>query len=388
MSGDFLMEAIFWLGILLISFSYIIYPILLAIAAKMFGNSAQHKNISAITEWPEVAVVIAAFNEEQDIKKRIENLLSQDYPNDKITYFIGSDGSTDNTNSILSEFSDPRLKTQLFDVNRGKASVLNNLVELVEQPIIVFSDANTHFESDAIKRLVVHFEDKKVGAVCGELNLFNPGDNDNKDNTYWQYEQFLKEKEGQLDALLGANGAIYSIRTHLYTPIPANTVVDDFLIVMNVAKKKYSIVYDKSALAHEEIAPSIAEESKRRIRIGTGNYQAFTRLYWALNPLIGWRFFSYFSHKVLRWFTPHLMIMTLMCNVILIGNTFYNTTLLIQITGYAIAIWGQRSSNKGEAIPSSVAFLTFFVSINFALLQGFYRFAFKNVKGTWQRTSR
>jgi len=383
-----LMVSIFWLSILLIGFSYIIYPILLALAAKSFGNSNINSNIPAIKDWPEVAVVIAAFNEEQDIKQRVENLFGQDYPADKITYYIGSDGSTDDTNEILSQFKDPRLKAQLFEVNRGKASVLNNLIGLVEQPIVIFSDANTHFESDAIKRLVAHFENDHVGAVCGELNLFNPGKNDNKDSTYWRYEQFLKDKEGQLDALLGANGAIYAIRTHLYTPIPANTVVDDFLIVMNVAKEKYKIIYDKAALAHEEIAPSIAEESKRRIRIGTGNYQAFSRLYWALNPFIGWRFFSYFSHKVLRWFTPHLMVIALMSNFILIGETFYNTTLLIQVIAYLVAAWGQKMSMKGKAIPSFVALLTFFVSMNLALLQGFYRFAFKNVKGTWQRTSR
>jgi len=382
------MEVIFWLSVLLIGFSYVVYPILLAFAAKLFGESNNFSNISEIEDWPEVAVVIAAFNEEQDIQQRVENLLAQDYPANKITYFIGSDGSTDGTNEILSKFNDPRLKAQLFEVNRGKASVLNNLMDFVNQPIVIFSDANTHFESDAIKRLVAHFENSKVGAVCGELNLFNPGNNDNKDSTYWRYEQFLKDKEGKLDALLGANGAIYAIRTHLYTPIPENTVVDDFLIVMNVAKEKYKIVYDKEALAHEEIAPSIAEERKRRIRIGTGNYQAFTRLYWALNPFNGWRFFSYFSHKVLRWFTPHLMITALMSNFILIGDTFYNTTFLIQIIAYLIAALGQKLSEQGKPIPSSVALLTFFVSMNLALLQGFYRFAFKNVKGTWQRTSR
>lgn len=382
------MEAIFWLSVLLIGFSYIVYPILLALAAKLFGKSNDCRNISEIKDWPEVAIIIAAFNEEQDIKDRIENLLFQDYPADKITYFIGSDGSTDGTNEIISQYTDSRLKAQLFEINRGKASVLNNLVELVEQPIVIFSDANTHFEKDAIKRLVIHFENNNVGAVCGELNLFNPSGNDNKDSTYWRYEQFLKDKEGQLDALLGANGAIYAIRTHLYIPIPANTVVDDFLIVMNVAKEKYTIIYDKEALAHEEVAPSIAEESKRRIRIGTGNYQAFTRLFWVLNPFIGWRFFTYFSHKVLRWFTPHLMIIALMSNFALIGNAFYNAILLIQIIAYLIAIWGLKVSERGKTIPPSLALLTFFISMNFALLQGFYRFAFKNVKGTWQRTSR
>lgn len=384
----FSMEATFWLSILLITFSYFLYPIILAFIAKLWGNKNDYKDITLINEWPEVAIVIAAYNEEQHIKQRIENLLSQDYPIEKITFFIGSDGSTDNTNQILKQCTDSRLQAHIFEQNRGKASVLNELVAQVTQPLVVFSDANTHFEPDAIKRLVAHFDDKKVGAVCGELNLFNPGDNNNQDSTYWRYEQFLKEKEGQLDALLGANGAIYAIRTQLYTPIPINTIVDDFLIVMNVAKQQYKIIYDKSALAHEEIAPSIAEESKRRIRIGTGNYQAFSRLYWALNPLIGWRFFSYLSHKVLRWFTPHFMVIAFMSNIILIGNTFYNAMLLIQVLAYYLAYWGQKNSDQGRQIPASIALLTFFVSMNFALLQGFYRFVFKNTQGTWQRTSR
>jgi len=380
------MEALFWCSSFFIIYSYILYPIFLSAFAAFFSKKTPL--VPFENQQPNVTVIIAAYNEESCIKERVENLLSLDYPIDKITFLIGSDGSTDNTNKILSDFSIPQLKTFFFKNNQGKATVLNNLMEFVKDPIVIFTDANTHFESDAITCLVAHFQNKNVGAVCGELNLFNPGENDNKDSTYWRYEQFLKEKEGQLNALLGANGAIYAIRKKLYTPIPANTVVDDFLIVMNVAKARYQIVYDKKALAHEEIAPSIAEESKRRIRIGTGNYQAFTRLYWALNPLIGWRFFSYFSHKVLRWFTPHLMVLVLISNLVLIGDTLYNSVLLIQIIAYLVAVWGQAMSTRGHEIPSSVALLTFFVSMNFALLQGFYRFAFKNVKGTWQRTSR
>lgn len=380
------MEVLFWCSSFLIIYSYLIYPILLTLFSYVFR--AKNQQIVSLINLPNVAIVIAAFNEEKAIKQRVENLLSLDYPKDKITFYIGSDGSTDNTNRILNEFTDSRLHIQLFDVNRGKSAVLNNLVMLVKQPFIVFSDANTHFERDVIKQLISHFENENIGGVCGELNLFNPNNNDNKDSIYWRYEQFLKEKEGQLDALLGANGAIYAIRRELYTPIPENTIVDDFLIVMNVAKAKYQIIYDKKALAHEEVAPSIAEERKRRIRIGTGNYQAFTRLYWALNPLIGWRFFSYISHKVLRWFTPHFMIFILISNFFLVGDLFYNTTLFIQILAYIIAVWGQNINTQKKPIPSILALLTFFVSMNFALLQGFYHFTCKNVKGTWQRTSR
>jgi len=354
--------------------------------ANFFSKTPTHSNVEVTL--PSVAVVIAAYNEESCIKERIENLLSLDYPEDKITCFIGSDGSSDKTNEILSGFDDQRLRIHIFEQNSGKASVLNKLVALVEQPIIIFSDANTHFESDAIQRLTSHFSDPNIGAVCGELNLFNPGDNDNQDSIYWRYEQFLKEQEAKLDALLGANGAIYAIRANLYSAIPANTIVDDFQIVMNVARGGHQIIYEKLALAHEEIAPNIAEESKRRIRIGTGNYQAFTRLTWALNPLIGWRSFSYISHKVFRWFTPHLMVVAFITNLFLAEQPLYMLLLVGHILMYTLALWGGRTSAKGKKLSSIIALITFFVSMNLALLKGFYRFMFKNVQGTWQRTSR
>jgi len=382
------MELILWVCIVCILFSYVIYPVILTIVSRFFGSKPQSYELLSNEELPNITVIIAAYNEEKVIKDRVENLLKQDYPPEKLTIFIGSDGSTDNTNNILSSFNEPQLQAFLFEINRGKANVLNDLFEKAQDEIVVLSDANTNFEPDAIKRLVCHFANEKVGAVCGELNLYNPNKNDNKDNVYWKYEQFLKEKEAQLDALLGANGAIYAIRTKLYVPIPKNTIVDDFLIVMNIAKAKYSIIYDKLALANEEVAPSINEESKRRVRIGTGNYQAFSNLLWALNPFIGWRFFTYFSHKVLRWFTPHFMVITFFINILLLGNIAYNALFALQLLAYYSAYWGVKESKKGLKIPIPVAFLAFFVSMNFSLLKGFYQFAFKNVKGTWQRTSR
>lgn len=380
------MEIVFWCCLGVIFYSYIIYPIILKLLANFFSKVPTPYNAEATL--PNVAVVIAAYNEESCIKERVENLLSLDYPTDKITCFIGSDGSTDKTNEILKGFNDPRLCIHIFEQNSGKANVLNRLVALVEQPIIIFSDANTHFESDALQRLTNHFFDPCIGAVCGELNLFNLGDNDNQDSIYWRYEQFLKEQEAKLDALLGANGAIYAIRADLYSVIPENTIVDDFQIVMNVARGGHRIIYDKLALAHEEIAPNIAEESKRRIRIGTGNYQAFTRLTWALNPLIGWRSFSYISHKVFRWFTPHLMVVAFIANLFLIEQPIYMLLLAGQVLMYMLALWGGVKSAKGKRLSSFIALITFFVSMNLALLKGFYRFMFKNVQGTWQRTSR
>ncbi|WP_246036980.1 glycosyltransferase family 2 protein [Thalassotalea litorea] len=381
------MEVVFWIAVLGIAYSYLIYPALCFFFAKLFG-SEQPIPVLADEQLPKVSVVIAAYNEEHCIAERIENLIAQDYPDDKLHIYIGSDGSSDATNQILEAIHHPFVNISLFQPNRGKASTLNDLLQQVSTDIVVFSDANTEFEPDAIRQLVSGFKDKNVGAVCGELDLYNSGSNANKDNLYWRYEQFIKFQESKLDALLGANGAIYAIRTELYVPISANTIVDDFQIVMNIAKQGCRVIYHRGARAREEIAPSTLEEAKRRVRIGAGNYQAFSNLLWLLNPNQGWRCFTYFSHKVLRWFTPHLMLIALISNILIAQQTFYAGFLLLQIIIYALGIWGNRKIDEGENTPWFITFIAFFLRLNTALMQGFVLFSRRNLTGTWQRTSR
>ncbi|WP_246033999.1 glycosyltransferase family 2 protein [Thalassotalea mangrovi] len=381
------MEVVFWVAVIAITYSYVIYPCLCFIFARLFGRQPEIVPL-ADEQLPDVSVVIAAYNEEHCIGERIDNLLAQQYPLQKLHIFIGSDGSTDATNTILSRVDHPQVEIKLFPGNRGKASTLNDLLALVKTDIVVFSDANTQFAADAIRQLVAGFTSAKVGAVCGELDLFNHGVNTNKDNLYWRYEQFIKNQESQLNALLGANGAIYAIRRQLYLPINANTIVDDFQIVMNIARQGYRVTYHRGAKAREEVAPSAIDEGKRRIRIGAGNYQAFSNLLWLLNPSQGWRCFAYFSHKVLRWFTPHLMIVALFSNLLIAGQPFYGGFLLLQCCLYGLGIWGIRQIDKGHSPPWFVTFIAFFLRLNTALMQGFVLFSRRNLTGTWQRTSR
>jgi cellulose synthase/poly-beta-1,6-N-acetylglucosamine synthase-like glycosyltransferase len=219
--------------------------------------------------------------------------------------------------------------------------------------------------------------------------LIDPFSGDNKDNLYWKYEQALKFHESRLNALLGANGAIYAIRTDMYIPLPTDTIIDDFCIVMNIAQKGYSVIYAPEAKAIEEIAPDLAEESSRRIRIGAGNYQAMMRLGWLLNPMEGYRFFSYVSHKVLRWFVPHLMVIILTLNAILATNEeFYRYLLLLQVIFYSAAIVGMKMKSGSGLIFKVLQLLAFFVSMNFSLLRGFIKFLNKNLSATWESTSR
>jgi len=386
------METLFWTAISLIVYSYFIYPLLLIVIStikQMFTNkNTISESLTVHNNLPNVTVIIAAFNEDYCIKARVENLLSLDYPQDKLTIRVGSDGSSDNTAQILENIDAENFHAHIFEKNRGKMSVLNDLVASATDEILVMSDANTHFNPDAINALVKHFKNESIGVVCGELNLVDAESGINKDSIYWRYEQVLKFHEAKLGALLGANGAIYAIRKQLYKPLPANTIVDDFQIVMNVSKQKFKTIYDPSAIAIEEVAPNLAEEEGRRIRIGLGNYQAFFKMTWALNPLLGWRFIAYVSHKVLRWFVPHFMLIALISNIVLLALPFYQFTMLGQIGFYGVAYWGIKKQKQNIEINTLASLIAFFVSMNVALMRGFIRYFNSNVQGSWQRTSR
>jgi len=241
------MEWVFWGSIAVILYSYFIYPLLLMAASALVqlwrdnsyiwrGENQRSVPYTADDSLPAVTVVIAAYNEQSCIAQRVENILSQNYPADKLTLLVGSDGSKDRTADILADIKDPRLKAHLFTENRGKVSVLNELLSLVETEITVLTDANTAFKPDTIRRLVRHFSDPKVGAVCGELQLVDAETGNNRDGVYWRYERLLKFHESRINALLGANGANYAIRQALYEPLPANTIVDDYKIAMNIAR--------------------------------------------------------------------------------------------------------------------------------------------------------
>ena len=334
-----------------------------------------------------VAVVIAAFNEEKHILERVENLLNQDYEQDSLTIYIGSDGSDDKTCELIESLAHPRVRLFPFKQRRGKVAVLNDLISTINEPIIVMSDANTHFSSSAISHLVRHFDNTNIGAVCGELDLVEVDKTNNKDNLYWKYEQFLKDHEGILGGLLGANGGIYAFRQSLYQSLPSDTIIDDFTIVMRIALSGYKVIYDQNARATEEIAPSLADEYKRRVRIGMGNYQAMVRLHDALNPKHGWLWFTYLSHKVGRWLVPHAMLLTFFCSLMLSNEIFYAATLLAQISIYFLVWFAPKIFSQNQT-PSSIAILSFFIKMNIALGHGFIKWFLPGGTGVWVRTPR
>ena len=289
---------VFFVSVGAIVYSYVIYPLLLALVPVR-----QHEEFPEPDEWRSVSILISLYNEEIHISQRIENLLALDYPRDKFEILIGSDGSTDHTNELVRRFSDARVQLHEFEQRGGKPRVLNQLVPRTRGELLVFSDANAMFAPDALRKLARHFRDPRIGGVCGRL-VFLGKNNETDEALYWKLETYLKTRESALDSCLGANGAIYAIRKSCWPVIPDNTFVDDFVIGMRVREQWARIVYDREAVATEELPQSVSHEMTRRIRIGAGDFQALFLCWRSLLPWRGFYSLAFWSHKVLRWLAP------------------------------------------------------------------------------------
>jgi cellulose synthase/poly-beta-1,6-N-acetylglucosamine synthase-like glycosyltransferase len=255
------------------------------------------------------------------------------------------------------------------------------------EPIIAFTDANTCLERDSLQLLVHHFEDPAVGAVCGELVLRAAGGGDNVDGIYWRIERLLKRSESAVGALLGANGAIYAVRRECFVPIRPDTIVDDFCIAMTVAANGKVLVYEPRARAIEDAPPRIVDEFWRRVRIGIGNYQAFFRHPEYLFGAGVATAIAYLSHKVLRWFTPHLLALALLVNLMLLDEPLYRYVFAAQMAGYT-ACTALYLMSQNNNLPRLLRLPVFLAAMNIAFVVGFWRYVSGNYSGSWKRTVR
>lgn len=368
------------------AYSYLGYPLLLGLLARRVGIAAPGAGDAPARAPPAVAIVVAAHNEEQHVDSLVASLRAIQYGG-RLRIHIGSDGSTDSTAARLRARSGDDLVIHAFTENRGKVSVLNDLVAAVTEPVIVFTDANTLLDAQSVSLLVRHFDDPQVGLVCGELLLRHAGSGDNVDGLYWRIERFLKRAEAGMGALLGANGAIYAIRRECYVPLARDTVVDDFCVGMDIAARGKRLVYEPAAVARELAPPSIRDEVARRIRIGIGNYQACFR-----HPEYLWRggvarSFAYVSHKVLRWFTPHFLALALLLTAALSRTPPFGALLLLQLAVYVACALAYVAS-RHRSLPGLLRIPVFLVSLNAALAVGFWRYATGQYGGSWRRTRR
>lgn len=365
--------------------SYVIYPVLLTWLERI--GPADETKTTAPGE-PRISVLIAAHNEVEVIGARAANLLALDYPTDKIEHFIVSDGSIDGTDEAVLQHPGVQLLRQ--EPRQGKVAALNLAASRATGDYLVFSDANTMFDRDALRQLMLPFSDPRVGCVVGRL-IFEQKDSggvQKAEGLYWRIETMLKKMEGRRGCLLGANGAIYALRRECWQPVPTETLVDDFVIAMRVLMDGHRVVYAPNAIAREDSPPELSDEFKRRIRIGAGDFQALAWFWPLLDVNRGFAAFAFFSHKVLRWLTPFFLIGMLLSSLVLgiMHGGWWWLPAFAQFAGYLFAALGLLSFVRERFKLAATA--THFVSMNAALLFGFFRWLRRSQQVTWQRTSR
>lgn len=325
-----------WVSLGLLFYVYAGYPLLLALIG-LFTHQPQAR----LGYLPRISVLIAAYNEEGSIRKKIEQTLALDYPADKIEILVLSDGSTDRTDEIVNGFADPRVRLLRAPQRKGKTSVQNLGAEVAGREVLVFSDATTVYHPMALRYLACNFADPKVGAASGRYQYFDP---EGKSPTglgmiaFWNYETIIKMMQSRIRTITGCCGCIYAVRRSAYTPLQPD-VISDLVQPLWAIQKGYYVVFEDRALAYEETTKSSAEEFSMRVRVVTRGMRGILSVPGLLNPSKhGWVSFQLLSHKVLRWLVPFFLLLLLASNAALWDQPGYRILFGLQVVFYALAL--------------------------------------------------
>jgi cellulose synthase/poly-beta-1,6-N-acetylglucosamine synthase-like glycosyltransferase len=375
----------FWLALVLLAYVYVGYPLLAWARAVMHAPS-----VSRIPSEPVVTVVVVAFNEAQRIERRIENLLALDYPREKLEIVIASDGSSDQTVARAKYFEAVGVRVLPFDIRRGKAAVLNDVVPSARGEIVVLADARQRFDDGTLRALVADFGDPRVGAVSGELVIRSRANESGSTiaagaSFYWQYEKFIRRNESRANSTVGATGAVYAIRRDLFERMPDDTLLDDVLIPLKIISRGYRVIFEPGARAYDLAAGSPRQEFVRKVRTIAGTFQLFAREPWLFNPFRNSVWFETLSHKGLRLLTPLLHAVILIANIGLMSIPAYRFLLAAQVAFYAAAalahLLGQRRAMLLMRVPYTMCLLVW------ATVVGFVYFVTRQQQVTWDRVA-
>jgi len=346
----------FWFAVSLLFYVYLGYLLLLSAIALLRKKTTKTQELCE----PVVSLIIAAYNEEAVIGDKIENSLQLDYPKDKLEIIVFSDASTDRTDEI---------------VKRGE--------------ILVFSDANSMYEPDAIRKLVHRFADERVGCVSGELRYRSGKGSVEGERTYWKYEQIVKRLESRLSSVVGVNGSVYAIRQKLFEPLPSD-VLEDFVRPLRLVQKGHRVIYEPSAVNWETTAPNPSREFQRRVRIVTQSVYSLFRdkaLRALLNPFrYGIFSVQLWSHKVLRWLSGFFLLLIFALNIPLLGQgTVYTITMAGQGAFYLLALWGFISEVVLNRRAPKLPHIAYYFCLScYAMLKGVYNGLRGRTIVTWQ----
>ncbi len=375
---------------MLLIYTYFGYGILLFIIVK-FKSIFVRKKLFSLDKLPRVTLLVSAYNEALYINQKIQNSLQLDYPSDKIQFLFVTDGSDDKTPEIVSEYKQIQLMHQ--PQRQGKIMAIERAMPEVTGEIVVFTDANTLLNKEALQNIVRHFANDKVGVVSGEKRILNRDADEAAgagEGFYWKYESKLKKWDDALYSVMGAAGELFAIRTDLFEPIPKDSLIEDFYMSFKIIQKGYKIAYEPDAYAMEEPSASVKEELKRKIRIAAGGIQSIVRLKELLNPFrYGVITFQYVSHRVLRWTLAPLALPVIFILNIFLQNQggLYQGLFIAQVLFYLFAMIGYFMEKR--LIRLKLLFIPYyFCMMNYAVFAGFKRYMKGSQSVLWEKSAR
>src|SRR5713101_2619 len=375
------LEILFWLSAGLLLYVYVGYPVVLGLLTRLVGREMERFEASE----PTVTLLISAYNESSVIEEKIKNSLALEYPKDLLEVMVVSDCSDDGTDEVVQRYARSGVRLVRQHERRGKSAGLNLAVRQAMGQILVFSDANAIYRSDAVRHLVKHFGDPEIGYVVGNARYIDSASATQAaeaEGLYWKMETWLKKKESAIYSVVGGDGAIYAIRRELYTPL-LPTDINDFLNPLQIIQRGYRGIFEPSAVSFEETAESFAKEFRRKVRIISRSLNAVGRVSGILNPSRQPRhWFLLVSHKLLRWFAPLFMIGMLMMSLLLWGIPFFRVLTILQAAFYGLGLIGwilreQRKTLRMFSLPF------YFCLVNAASLIGCVRCIRGDLSGVW-----
>ena len=370
MSLQLILGIIFWLGVGAIVYTYAGYPVLLLLLRLVWG-----KPVRQAEHTPTVTVIIAAYNEERDLAAKLENTLALDYPRSNLEIIVTSDCSQDRTDEIALSFADKGVLLHRQSERLGKTAAQNAAVEKAHGEILLFSDATTLYQRDALRVMVPSFADPSVGCVTGRVIYSADAESSVGQGTrsYWNYEFFLKSCEGSITSLIGVCGCMYAVKKSAYVPL-YHEACSDFVIATVMVQQGLRAIYEPRAVCWEEPNAEAKRELAVRVRITTQTFADLWRNRAMLNPFKhGFYAIQLLSHKVMRYMIPVFLLLTLVASGILaIGSWFYALIFVCQLAFYVVAT-GSWLAEKAGVKSYWLAFPQYFVITNLASLLALFK---------------
>ena len=396
--------------------SYVLFPLILQILARNKKDNAIVYDRS--DELPHVFILMSAYNEQKVIGEKLDSVFDTDYPLDKLSFYIGSDNSSDQTNTIIEEYAKkhPQIKFYPYYERNGKSGVLNKLfAEITSSPesppdqtlsragalassvrhrptndVFILTDANVLFTPSCIYEMVKHFKNAEIGQVAA--NVLNKGQRQDgisiQETSYIQRENLIKYREGLIwGAMQGAFGACYAMRASCFSPIPANFFMEDFYLSMSILCQGKKAISEFKSVCYEDVSNDVSEEFKRKTRISTGNFQNLF-VYWTRLFKFDAVAFCFYSHKVIRWKGPFLIILMFLSSAIL---AVYLPFYLLVSALMVLFLISPLIDNLLKAIGINISLLRlvgYFNLMNWALLYGFYKYLKGVETSAWSPTKR